>query len=326
MRRLGRRFFSLIAVTALGVCGGAQVRAADVVQTLAPGSSTDPHLTSKAVASSAAHSPSTPAAPAAPAATTAAIASTHGMWVWRTLFHLNAGASSPLVATAKTAGVTEVYLAVDKKIMADKRLPAFIATLQKAGLRVSALMGDATWYQPAQQANMLSMVDSVGAFNAANPNSRFTGVHFDIEPHQLPQNKGSRAYLPALADTIRMGRDRAMKYAMDCAADLPRFAIDDSPQTRHAFAGAVPRLFLMLYELKDKGTPALTAAATSTTNNEYQSEPGGMLVIGVSVDDYPNVATNLRALDAAKPGGAHYGGWAIHDETRYTARLAQHGQ
>ena len=251
----------------------------------------------------------------------------HGMWIWRTQFHLEHGDGAALLTTCRTAGVLELYLAVESRFLADARLPPLVATLRRGGIRVDALIGDATWYQPEKRQNMFATIDEIAAYGkrVTDPMSRFVGVHFDIEPHQLPQNKGVRTYLPALADTLRAGRDRAGAFGLDAAADLPRFVIEDAPQLHHAFANAVPRLFLMLYELRDKSAPALVQTAASVVESEYRNEGAGAMVVGVSVDDYADVAANLRALDAAKPGGSHYGGWAIHDEARYDRRLQSKG-
>lgn len=245
----------------------------------------------------------------------------HGLWVWRTAHHLERG-DAALVATCRAASVDEVYLAVDARVLVDARLPLLVTRLHDAGIRVEALMGDATWYRTEARPRMHALIDAVGAYDEKAPDAaRFDGVHLDIEPHQLRENKGTRTYLPALAATLREARVRSDGLGLTTAADLPRFAIEDAPELRAAFTAAVPRIFLMLYELRDRSTERLLRAARATADLAFPGgESKGTLVIGVSVDDYDGaeLGSRLAALDAGRPGGAHYGGWAIHDERRLT--------
>ena len=317
MTTIKRKIFAPFITAALATCCLTADVHADIqksdVRVLAPASKAPRKLTTDAGKASAAP---------APAPVVSAVHGAHGMWIWRTTYHLGAGGAQ-LVATCRRGSVNEVYLAVDAPTLSDPRLPGLIVALRQGGVRVHALMGDATWYQPTKQQNMLKLIDAVGAYNAhvVNPRAHFVGVHFDIEPHQLPQNKGNRAYMPALVATLRAGRMHAEAFHLEAAADLPRFAITDVPELHRAFVDAVPRLFLMLYELKDKSAGALVQSAADTVNDEFKGVAPGSMVIGVSVDDYADVDGNLRALETAQPGGAHYGGWAIHDEARYARKL-----
>jgi hypothetical protein len=320
--------FSIAAVVVLGSCVVADVLAADApktnVRNLAPASSAA-RQTTTTPAASAVQKAQSALAPTPPPVVPAP-SPTHGLWVWRTQQHLDAGDASRLLATCVTSRVTEVYLAVDSKVLGDARLQVLVAKLRSGNVRVVALMGDAVWYKPEKRSSMFAMIDGVGSYNGRAPaNAQFQGVQFDIEPHQLPENKGVRTYLPALAETLSAGRQRAAGFGLEASACLPRFVIDDAPQLHHAFATAVPRIFLMLYELSDKGTSTLVRIAGDTATSQYKGEPTGNMVVGVSVDDYADVQANLRAIEAAKPGGAYYGGWAIHDEARYKVRLDANG-
>jgi hypothetical protein len=244
----------------------------------------------------------------------------HGLWVWRTQYHLDQ--EGALLATCKAASVTEVYLAVTAGLLGDPRLPPLVLSLRRAGLRVEALLGEASWYDISGRPRMLRMLDAVAAYDdRVSTASRFQAVHLDIEPHQLPENKGRREWLPTLAETLQIARERTVRSDLSLSADVPRFAITDaSEETRAAFAAAVPRLFLMLYELRDRRPEAEVNAAAETAQRAY-AHAAGTMVIGVSVEDFAELGPVLGALDAARPGGLHYGGWAIHDERRLAERL-----
>ena len=265
----------------------------------------------------------------APAATAAASTrpdlAARGMWVWGTRARLlQADGVTELLDSCRLANANEVYLSVGS-VLADPRLPELVGALNRAGIRVEALLGDATWYQVEHRAEMLGAVDAVATYNASAPETaRFAAIHFDVEPHQLPENKVNHAFLPALVDTLRAGRDRAAPRGLDTSADLPRFALQENGA---AFAAAVPRIFVMLYELRDRSPAGLTDASAGVFEATYggaSAQTAGRMVVGLSVDDYPGTLDGmLGTLDKAHADRPRYAGWAIHDEARYRANLAR---
>lgn len=250
--------------------------------------------------------------------------SARGMWVWRTGARLADPAfEAALLETCRRARLNEVYLSVGSGALDDARLPALVTALHGAGVRVEALMGDAAWYQPDKRTVMLASVGKVGAYNEAHPAARFAGVHLDIEPHQLAENRRSHDFLPALAEALKAASNEARKQNLSTSADLPRFALDEQgPQ----FARAVGRPFVMLYELRDKSAERLTAVSSALVATTYAGvgpEVRGRLVVGLSVGDYPSdLDARLAGLDAAQGKDPRYGGWAIHDDEKYRARPA----
>lgn len=255
--------------------------------------------------------------------TNEALPPARGMWVWKTAPRLAAADGiSSLLESCREAGVNEAYLSIGS-VVEHPRLPEMVTALNEAGIRVEALTGDAAWYLPERRASMLSALESVAAYNARVPaKARFAAVHLDIEPHQLPQNKGNHGFLPALAETLDAARQRASARGLDTSADLPRFALEENGA---AFARAVPRIFVMLYELRDRSPTALADASGRVLDTTYLGLPAstkGRMVIGVSVDDYNlELESILGAVETAQPGRPRYAGWAIHDEARYRARF-----
>jgi hypothetical protein len=245
-----------------------------------------------------------------------------GMWVWKTAPRLaREDGIAMLLESCREAGVNEVYLSTGG-VLDHPRLPEMVAALHGEGIRIEALFGEAAWYQPERRASMLAEIEAVSAYNARVPAAaRFAAVHLDIEPHQLPQNKGDHRFLPALAETLAEARTRASARGLDTSVDLPRFALEENGA---AFARAAPRIFLMLYELRDSSPAALASASARVLDGTYQGLPAtsvGRIVVGVSVDDYPSdLESALRALEGAHPTRPRYAGWAIHDEARYRAR------
>jgi len=255
--------------------------------------------------------------------TTDVPAHARGMWVWGMKARLaDSDGAASLLETCRAARLTEVYLAVSNDVLGDPKLPAFVSALDKAGVRVEALMGEAVWYRPTERAAMLASIDAVVAFNARNA-SKFKAIHFDIEPHQLPENKGNHAFLPALAETLREARARAASHGMSTSADLPRFAFDEQGRL---FGSAVDRPFLMLYELPDRRSPRVVALSRNVIDGAYAGlapEVRGRIVVGLRIEDFPDdIDAMTKALDAAHGGADGYGGWAVHDEAKYRARFS----
>jgi hypothetical protein len=259
---------------------------------------------------------------------------THGLWVWKTaaLLDESSGAAT-LVDASRAMDVNELYVAVTLAWLDDARVPAFVGGLRAAGLRVEALMGDAVWYQPAKRAHMLTLIDAVAAYNARNREARFDAIHLDVEPHQLAINQGpdNRAYLSDFIACLHVARERAASAGMSVSADVPRKVLSGSAAERRALAEAVPRLFLMLYELRNRDAASahaeLARTSASAVRAAYEGSDAsvGTMIVGLSVRDYgERLPEMLRAIDEANGADARYGGWAIHDDAQYRVLLREH--
>jgi hypothetical protein len=249
-------------------------------------------------------------------------AAARGMWVWSTKSRLDdPNGTAKLLDTCRIAGLNEVYLSVNNGVLDDPRLVTLMTALRAAGVRVEALMGDAVWYQPDKRAPMLALVEAVAAYDEKHEAARFAGVHLDIEPHQLPANRGDHSFLPALAETIKEATELATRKNLSASADLPRFALDEAgPEL--ARTGARP--FVMLYQLREKTPAWLVTQSGKVIDHSYagvgNEVPGGV-VVGLRVEDYPtDLESMLTALQGAHGDRSRYRGWAIHDEAKYRAR------
>ena len=133
----------------------------------------------------------------------------------------------------------------------------------------------------------------------------------------------------AKEDALRQARARADAGGLPLSADVPRKFFLASQETRLALVRAVPRLFLMLYELPGRAGPSddageeIARASTVALRAAYSDVGGGTkseMIVGLSVEDYgPRLAPMLSALDRANGGSARYAGWAIHDFAQYIA-------
>ncbi|CAN5774837.1 hypothetical protein BH11MYX4_BH11MYX4_29430 [soil metagenome] len=251
-------------------------------------------------------------------------AAARGMWVWSTGKRLgDEAALATLLGSCQRAGVDEISLSVDAGVLDDARLPALVAGLRAAHIRVEALMGEAVWYRPEGRAPMLALIDAVAAYDKKHPEAGFAGIHLDVEPHQLPENKGDHGFVPLLAAAVAEASAHAAQRDLTSSVDLPRFALEEHGP---AFARAADRVFVMLYELRGKSAQSLTKSSGNVVDRTYAgagAEVTSRIVIGLSVDDYPaDLEAMLAALERSHGGSsaARYGGWAIHDEAKYRAR------
>lgn len=254
--------------------------------------------------------------PPAPTATRA-----RGLWVWRTSEVL-ADPAEPqaLLDLCRARGLNEVYLSIPGSgpgggpgggppLLQDARLPRLLQALAAAGIRAEALLGQARWYQPAERGALLALIEAVGAWNRAGP-GRFTGVHLDIEPHQLLENKGpgNLGFLPDLIATFAAARAAAAAHGLPLSADVPRKLLKASPADWAALTAACPRLLWMLYELPGHADAILRLARRALQRG------GAQVVVAVRVPDHgallPEVLAAVEAGLSPEPG---YGGWAIHD-------------
>lgn len=277
--------------------------------------------------------PARDTAPAAPANLTEALNSSdsdavpttaHGMWVWSSRTRLaDPVGTMTLMDTCRRAGLNEVYLSVNGGVLDDPRLAELVGALRSAGVRVEALMGDAVWYQPERRAPMVALIEAVAAYNRRHPGTRIAGIHLDIEPHQILENRGKHAFLPALAETVSEAAALARKHGMPTSVDLPRFALEEQGP---AFARTGARPFVMLYQLRDRSPAWLVKQSGSVIDHTYTGTDAALesrLVVGLRIEDYPeDLETMLGALEVAHGARARYGGWAIHDEAKYRARFA----
>lgn len=244
------------------------------------------------------------------------------MWVWATRRRLDrANGTASLLETVQMAKLTEVYLSANDGVLEDPRLPALVGELQRAGVRVEALSGDATWYLPEKRGALFGFVDRVVAYNAKSP-AKFAAIHLDIEPHQIPDNRGRHGFLPALADAIEAARERAAASGLGTSADLPRFAFEEEGLR---FAKAADRMFVMLYQLSQRTPQWLVRQSEKVIEKTYRELPDdarGRMVVGVRVEDYgKDLEEMVDALDRGLEGRTpRYGGWAIHDEAKFRAR------
>ena len=209
--------------------------------------------------------------------------------------------------------IGEVYLSWPRGISEDPKFVAFIRSLRKTGVKVEALAGEATWYRPERRAPLFDRIEEVARFNREHPDAQVAGIHLDIEPHQLPENKGAqnRAYVPDYVDTLMQARAQAERSHLTIACDIPRKLLQLSADEAATLVAACPRLTLMLYELDLP--PVIDAARVALGW-------GAQVTVGVRAADFrAGTGDALKKIDAQLGAARGYQGWAVHDYAAYRA-------
>ena len=120
--------------------------------------------------------------PAAPAS----VAGVNAIYVWNSArFQEQEQAEPTLRAGLRAAGINRVLLSLNRQQMAQleqpdarKRFADWLRGLHQAGLRVELLLGEPLWILPAHRGELINILGSLADLP-------FTGLHLDIEPHQL---------------------------------------------------------------------------------------------------------------------------------------------
>jgi hypothetical protein len=110
-----------------------------------------------------------------------------GMWVWQPEQAKDPGKAAQLLEFAAAHEVTHLYLESEALLVEDpERLMAFIGEADAACVAVELLFGAAAWAQAEHHAEPLALIEDALALVEGVAGPRPVGLHFDIEPHGLP--------------------------------------------------------------------------------------------------------------------------------------------
>ncbi|HSI10945.1 MAG TPA: hypothetical protein VK961_02825 [Chthoniobacter sp.] len=255
----------------------------------------------------------------------------HGLWVWKTADVLaKPGSGEALRDFATANGINEIYVSVSSRdrLAPDSPVVALIGLLHRSHIRVEALLDSIDSDKAGEPREaFLAKARAIVQFNETQPpETRFDGIHLDIEPHQRPENKGpgNLQFLAGLVETFRGVRDIAAPAHLIVNADIPNKVLKGDPAQRQALLISVDRLTLMLYELTSPEKPGseeakaaqLQRAAERYLTMTYDSLNDAHLasmVIALRTADYQShLPAMLQSLDTNQSAKPHYLGWAWH--------------
>ncbi len=244
------------------------------------------------------------------------------LWVWHTSELMADGAALHELATmVQQRGIDRVYLQlpsaltqaatrVDGRVVQEAvdstaltALGSVIEALTEAGAAVDALDGAASFALSENHATVESDVASVIRYNeAAPPEARFAGVHYDIEPYLLPGFGGAQrveivtGYLTILERVAAMTASAELRFEVaipfwfdSVRVHRPSSEIDGGLSFRllsEAVIDIVDAVAIMDYRTRANGSNGTVALAASEL--EYASERGKRVRIGLETGFLPD--------------------------------------
>jgi hypothetical protein len=258
------------------------------------------------------------------------VGAVHGLWVWRAPALIETPRGAEVLRDYCSAqGINEVYIAVSEHgdMSGLDRLQHSIDVLHRSRIRVEALLSSENADESGPHRDkFLGHVREILRYNADHAQSRFDGMHLDIEPQQRAENKGpgNLRFLPGLADAYRAVRALAEPTGLSVNADIENKLLKGSLDQRRMLLSSMPRLTLMLYELSSPGdgdsverrAAKLREASSKFLSMAYEGlhEPNlATMVVALRTPDYgAQLPMMLKTLDDSQSGNPHYSGWAQH--------------
>ena len=170
-----------------------------------------------------------------------------GVWWWKKSL------GEEYLDFVATRGVNEIYYCSSEFSV---NTASFIQKAKEKNIRVYWLGGEYGWAQDST--NLYTKINKYLAYQQEFPNSQFSGVHLDIEPHQNPSWKGTDKESPVRVTLIQELIDVAIKVKTDFpdiefSFDLPfwlDYEITYNGEKRLAYEAMIDicdRVFLMSY-------------------------------------------------------------------------------
>jgi len=161
-----------------------------------------------------------------------------GVWVWQQGQAKDPAKAAALLEFAAKHEVTHLYLESQSLLLLDpERLAAFIDEAEAACVAVELLFGAAAWAQTEHHGEALALVDAARTFVDGLAGARPVGLHFDVEPHGLPDwgaNQGTYAnqYLDLLEAMAAKLLGSELPLTVDVAFWYDGVMVDRGGETR----------------------------------------------------------------------------------------------
>jgi hypothetical protein len=254
----------------------------------------------------------------------------HGLWVWKGPEIAQDEHGLEALRNFCTAqGINEIYIAVSSHgvLMPADSLTRLISRLHRANVRVEALLSSTDADEPGpHREKLLDHAREIIEFNESHWQTRFDGIHLDIEPQQRPENKGpgNLRFLPGLVDAYAAVLALARPAHLTVNADIQNKLLKGTLAERRSLLTSLPRLTLMLYELSSPDDGESTAQQMEKLRSESRKylamayeglsdTNAAQMVIGLRTPDYGDrLPAMLKALDEANRDNPHYLGSARH--------------
>ncbi|GIO33475.1 MULTISPECIES: copper amine oxidase N-terminal domain-containing protein [Paenibacillus] len=251
-----------------------------------------------------------------------------GTWIWDS--RIIKQDQDKIINFAKTKGVTSIYLQVDRDL--DPAIyEDFIRKATSEGIQVEALEGRPEWAYKSKQEDIQKFIAWVKTYNAsAHPEARFTGLHFDIEPHLLSDwTKNNKTILESWMDNLRLIEKETKGSGLKMTLDVPYWLNTiNVPGTNYSMSAWLLEKFdclvIMNYRNHALGSNGIVDNAQAMLREASTLKKKVVIAVEtVKSAEGPRVSffsmssqTMEKELQSAHNQLAHYasyGGFAIHD-------------
>lgn len=141
-------------------------------------------------------------------------------WLWNPWMFVNDEAGT--LAFIESKQVNKVYVQIDQDI-SKEAYRSFIGKAKAAGIDVYALDGAPSWVAPKGYINQDKFLSWVSDYQAqAAGNTRFSGVHLDVEPYLYSGwNTNQAATIKSFQDLLKRAFKSTERMALPLEADIP---------------------------------------------------------------------------------------------------------
>lgn len=189
-------------------------------------------------------------------------------WIWDA--KLATSDSERMLSFAERHNVRLIYLQIDPQIDPNQ-YRVFIEKADLSGIEVHALDGDPSWASESGLRHIDQLAEWVRSFNEAAPaDQRFSGIHVDIEPYNLPAWETEQRQ--ELIDGWLAAMDRFVRLAeglegVETGADLPFWLEQiplspeqDAPSVLEWMIGKLDHVTIMAYRDRAAGSGGIVDA------------------------------------------------------------------
>lgn len=248
-------------------------------------------------------------------------------WVWDNAMATAPSGRAALWKFAAKKQVRTVYLSAATLLANDpKTLTDFVTEAGQNGVSVELLLSDYTWSLTVNHPAAIALTQKAVAFIESYVGQKPIGLHFDVEPHTLPefktdQNGTANQFIDLLEKIRAITAPAGVRTTFDVAYWYPSRMITRNNATRpfsEWIIDRVDRIAIMDY----RNTSQLVASSAAA-ELAYAAKTCKRAVVGVSVKCSGDATTfcglgeaamrgAFDATRAAYPGNSALDGFAVH--------------
>ncbi|KFI05632.1 hypothetical protein JN27_19325 [Massilia sp. BSC265] len=256
---------------------------------------------------------------------------TRAMWSWFDSDIATVAKQKSMLDFAAQRKINIIYVHSQSLLGKPALLAGFIDRAAARSVKVELLFGAPEWSRAENHHLALDILKRANAFVAGLTGARPVGLHFDIEPHGLPdwnQNQVSLGnQLIDLYTKMKAAHRSGLYLNADIAMGYEYVPITRNDVTRtlsHWMVDTVDRTTLMAYRDYAMGADSITSHAEHPIS--YALTKGKQTMVGVETtcnlepakitfceEGYSRMESNVASVNTLFGTNAGYGGMAFHD-------------